>query len=210
MADGLQNVTKLELLNHYPDSGSITLINENDGEREKAGTGEWPARRCCSPRSSPEAHGRESNSSSSRWPGSRPRGGMCFASPDPAVQGVPSGWSLPVFVNERSRSPASPRSPARPRQRSGKIKGQRLGEREGPRGATSCCCRLPFCCFPGLPRSLPTCSFMPQALCTPVTGKAVHSIRRRKPSRASACCLSPGSAVSCQQCGSLSFLSWVS
>lgn len=166
--------------------------------------------RCCSPRSSPEAHGRESNSSSSRWPGSRPRGGMCFASPDPAVQGVPSGWSLPVFVKERSRSPASPRSPARPRQRSGKIKGQRLGEREGPRGATSCCCRLPSCCFPGLPRSLPTCSFMPQALCTPVTGKAVHSIRRRKPSRASACCLSPGSAVSCQQCGSLSFLSWVS
>lgn len=130
--------------------------------------------------------------------------------PTPRCRAFHPDGAFHVFVKERSRSPASPRSPARPRQRSGKIKGQRLGEREGPRGATSCCCRLPSCCFPGLPRSLPTCSFMPQALCTPVTGKAVHSIRRRKPSRASACCLSPGSAVSCQQCGSLSFLSWVS
>lgn len=103
------------------------------------------------PLASPEAHGRESNSSSSRWPGSRPRGGMCFASPDPVVQGVPSGWSLPVFVNERSRSPASPRSPARPRQRSGKIKGQRLGEREGPGlgGQLPVAAGFPFAAFLG-------------------------------------------------------------
>lgn len=37
MADRLQNVTKLELLNHYLNSRSITLINgkEDDGERQR-------------------------------------------------------------------------------------------------------------------------------------------------------------------------------
>lgn len=53
MADSLQNVTKLELLNHYLDSGSIALINEKADERGKAGTGERPAGRGFSPHSSP-------------------------------------------------------------------------------------------------------------------------------------------------------------
>lgn len=45
MADRLQNVTKLELLNHYLDSGSITLINGNEDDRENAGKGLQPPRR---------------------------------------------------------------------------------------------------------------------------------------------------------------------
>lgn len=39
MADRLQNVTTLELLNHYPDSGSLTLVNGAEDEKEKAGKG---------------------------------------------------------------------------------------------------------------------------------------------------------------------------
>lgn len=36
MADRIQNVTKLELLNHYLDSGSIPLTDGNVGDGEKA------------------------------------------------------------------------------------------------------------------------------------------------------------------------------
>lgn len=42
MADWLQKVTKLALLNHYLDSGSIALMNRNENEEEKAGQGVWP------------------------------------------------------------------------------------------------------------------------------------------------------------------------
>lgn len=68
MAESLQNATELELLNHYLDSGSIALINENEDEGEKAGTGEQPARQCFSPHSSPEADGRGINFSGAGGP----------------------------------------------------------------------------------------------------------------------------------------------
>ena len=35
MADRLQNVTKLELLNHYLNSRSVTLINGKEDDRER-------------------------------------------------------------------------------------------------------------------------------------------------------------------------------
>lgn len=50
MADRLQNVTKLELLNHYLDSGSITLINGNEEARGKAGKGLRPPHQSFLPR----------------------------------------------------------------------------------------------------------------------------------------------------------------
>ena len=53
MADRLQNVTKLELLNHYLDSGNITLINGKEDDGENAGKGLQPPRQSFPPRCSP-------------------------------------------------------------------------------------------------------------------------------------------------------------
>lgn len=61
MAGRLQDVTKLELLNHYLDAGSITLINGDEDGREKAGKAQGPHAQSSPHHSPPQITARETD-----------------------------------------------------------------------------------------------------------------------------------------------------